>query len=360
MRLGLIGLAIAIGLLSWAGQEPGTGSAQGLMTMEGKVVNGTGGATLPDGLMVLVLVADQEGRAVHSAQAIADETGGFQIPALPVMDGARYSFSVEYAGVRYGTVLSVVDLPEQLEITVYETTSDVSAVVVTKQVTVLAQIDRKEQEISAIEFIRLTNESDRTVMPDLANPAQMSFLRFSLPPQTSDLNVNSDLPSGEIINVGTGFAITSPVIPGDHSVEYSYVFPYRDRVLSFRQAFHQGAQVYQVLIPDRFSQIRVEPLERVSSLNIQGTAYHAWEQRGFLRGQEVSLSLRNLPQPGLLVRVQKAAATGVIWHFTLPGVLGVALASLLIFAAFKSPAHSAAGETGPVAEEPTSKGPGVE
>ena len=54
----------------------------------------------------------------------------------------------------------------------------------------------------------------------------MSFLRFSLPPGTHDLDVQSNLPSREIISVGSGFAVTSPVTPGGHSVEFSYIFPY--------------------------------------------------------------------------------------------------------------------------------------
>lgn len=339
----LLGLAVLIALVVLAGNYCGVSWAQEQQAVGGTVENGTAGGSVPAGLIVLVLAADEEGRAVYSGQAATDEIGRFQVPGLPVVDGARYSFRVDYAGVSYGVVVAAAGLSEEVRLTVYGTTSDGSAIQVTNQVTVIAQVDKKEREIAAIEFVRLTNRGDRTVLPDLANPAQMGFLRFSLPPRVRDLNVNSDLPSGEIISVGTGFALTSNVIPGDHSVEYSYVFPYRGDAVSYRQSFHQGAEVYQVLVPGRFSQIEVDPLKQVSSLNIQGTAYQAWEKRGFQRGEEVVVNLGNLPQPSLPERLQKSVTNGILWQFALPGVLGAVLASLLLFGAFRGPVGSSAG-----------------
>jgi hypothetical protein len=197
----------------------------------------------------------------------------------------------------------------------------------------------------------LANESDRTLLPDVSNPAMMSFLRFSLPPGTHDLDVQSNLPSREIISVGSGFAVTSPVIPGGHSVEFSYIFPYEGDAISYRQPLLQGAEVYQVLVPDRLAPVRVGGLNKVEPVQIQDTQYQAWEGRGISLGQGVELELMELPEPSLPDRIEKTVTSASLWHAMLPGALAAFLAVLLLFGAFQGrvglrAVPTAAGEPG--------------
>ncbi|MCH9018098.1 MAG: carboxypeptidase regulatory-like domain-containing protein, partial [Chloroflexi bacterium] len=228
--------------------EPG--SAQEVVSIKGRVVNGTSGAEAPGALPVLLLATDQDGRVAATAQGLTDDTGGFEFGDLPLLDAGQYIFSVDYAGVRYGEVLSPEETSGGVEIQVFETTRDVTVVQVTRQVLVIAGVDRTEREISAIEFVLLANETDRTLLPDLTNLEQISFLRFALPPQPAELNVQSDLPGGDVVSIGTGFALTSPIIPGAHSIDFSYTFPYDAETLSYRQSLVQGASVFQVLVPE--------------------------------------------------------------------------------------------------------------
>ena len=325
--------AAAIGQGASFAQEP-----LGVGTVNGQVVNGTSGGRPPAQLLVLVLATDGSGGLVATGQAFSDQSGRFTVTELPLLESGRYIFSVDYAGVMYTATLGHGDLARDLRITVYESTEDVSVVQVTKQVQVIAEVDKKDREVEAIEFVLLTNESDRTLVPNLANPAQMSFLRFSLPPQAYNLKVQSDLPSREIISVGTGFAVTSPVLPGGHSVEFSYFFPYRGNAVSYRQALLQGAEVYQVLVPKRLPTIRLAPLEREASVNIEEVEYQVWEAREINPGQGIILELNGLPEPGLVDRVEKSLTNATTWHVALPGALGAVLAFLLLFGALK--AHS--------------------
>ena len=151
----------------------------------------------------------------------------------------------------------------------------------------------------------MANRSDRTLVPNLDNPAQMSFLRFSLPPQSFDLNVQSGLEGRDIIPVGTGFAVTSPVPPGEHSVEFSYFFTYEGNTVAYRQGLHQGADIYQALVPEGLASVRVSPLELANPMNIQDTRYQVWEAEEIGPGQGLMLEFTGLPQPGLLGRVGK-------------------------------------------------------
>jgi hypothetical protein len=317
-------------------RAPGAINAQETVTVSGVVLNGTGGGAVPSGVTVLMLVSGQDGGLVSTGQTVTDVRGRFQFDQAPLLPGARYSFSADFQRVFYNAVLGPEDLSEDVQLTVYETTQDVSLVKVTRQVLVIAEVDGKDREVAAIEFVRLSNAGDRTLLPDLANVQRLSFLRFSLPPLAEELNVQSDLPGGEIISIGTGFALTSVVLPGDHSVEFSFRFPYQGDSVSYRQSLLQGADVYQVLIPERLGQVVVLPLAPLPPVNIQGTSYRAWGGSGFGPGQGIDLKLTNLPQPSWGARLESSFTGGAFWRVAIPSVLGALLASLLLFGGFRA------------------------
>jgi len=347
----LFSLVLIASTLLAVGLKPEIGSAQEVVNVKVRVVNGTAGAEPPAQLPILLLATGLDGRVAATAQGQTDDAGGFEFGDLPLLNGGQYVFSVDYAGVLYTHVLSPEELSEGVQIDVYETTQDVTVVQIRRQVMVIAGVDRSQREISAIEFVLLANDSDRTLLPDVSNPAMLSFLRFSLPPGSHDLDVQSNLPSREVISVGSGFAVTSPVVPGGHSVEFSYIFPYEGNALSYRQPLLQGAEVYQVLVPERLAPIRLGALDKVEPVRIQGTEYQAWESRGVSPGQGVALELMELPEPSLPDRFERAITSANLWRVLLPGMLGAFLAALLALGAirgrvFLAVSSEASGEPG--------------
>ena len=187
--------------------------------------------------------------------------------------------------------------------------------------------------ITAAIFVNLSNESDRTLLPDLTNvgPGRFSFLRFSLPPLAEELDVQSNLVGGQIIPTGSGFALTAPVTPGKHYISYSFRFPYQGNALSYKQSLLQGADVFQVLIPQRLSEIQVVTLEPMPSLNAAGPSYLVWERAELVPGQGVEVELANLPRSNPLSRWGRAATDVSFWQVALPAAMGAALAGLLIY-----------------------------
>ena len=295
------------------------------------MVNGTAGADLPDDLSVLMLITDADGRLAGTGQARPDEEGRFAFPDVEIIEGGIYTVSVDHLGVFYGTKLTVDGLADGLVLTIYETTKDASIIQVERQVMVIAAVDKNSQTVSAIEFVRITNPTDRTLLPDLTNLEQISFLRFALPPQPAELNVQSDLPGGDIVSIGTGFALTSPVIPGDHSIDFSYTFPYDGETLSYRQSLVQGAGIFQVLVPESFPDLAVPGLDRIEPVNIQGTQYRAFEGRDFPPRQGFQLEITGLPLPGVWARFSNSVTGGRFWQIAIPSALGATLAAMLLW-----------------------------
>ncbi len=237
--LGAVVLAAAIAL---AATGVGSSRAQESITVKGDVVNGTQGAgPFVAELPVLLLLSAQDGSLAATGQTTTDPAGRFRFAQVDLLEGGTYTLGVEYAGVLYRTILTARDLERELHLTVYETTEDLSVVAVTRQLMVVADVDEEGRQVAATELVRLVNRGDRTLLPAPLESGRMSFLRFSLPSQASELSVQSDLPPGEVISVGTGFALTSPVAPGDHAIEFSYLFPYSGDRVSYRQNLPQGA-----------------------------------------------------------------------------------------------------------------------
>lgn len=320
---------------------PPTVLTQESVSLTGQVANGTAGGAATDGLTVLLLVLDGGGGLISTGQTTTGTKGEFEIMDVPVVAGGSYLLDVEYKGAPYQVILSEEQLLEQVRLTVYETSTQVSVIRLKRQVMVITGVDPQAREITAMEFVRVFNPGDRTVVPDLSGGTPMGFLRFSLPPESTDLSVNSDLPSREIISVGTGFAVTSPISPGDHSIEFSYRFPFRDGLFSYRQNLLQGAEIFQVMAPQEFTQLQVSPLTPVETVDIQGTQYRVWEASNLAPGEGFVLELANLPRPSLVARVRASISNTGFWTTSIPTLMGAVLASLLLFAILTKPPSTA-------------------
>ncbi len=302
-----------------------------VVSIRGRIVNGTPGVQVPGNLAVLMLVTGPDGALTETGQTAPGQGGLFEFADVEMIEGGSYTLSVDYGGVFYGTTLTTTELEQEITLTVFEPTRDATVISVGRHVMVLAAVDDKDRVVTAFEFAEVSNLSDRTLQPDLTNQARISFLRFALPPEASDLNVESTLRGGDIIAIPTGFALTSPVPPGEHSVVFNYSFPYDESSLSYRQSLVQGASVFQVLVPDRMTGVSVPGLTAVPPVNIQGTSYRTWEGLDIPPGLGIELVITGLPEPGVWTRFGNSVTDVMYWQIAIPSAVGATLASLLVW-----------------------------
>ena len=137
--------------------------------------------------------------------------------------------------------------------------------------------------------------------------------------------------------MGTGFAVTAPVPPGDHEITYTYLFPYQGDSVAFSQRLIQGAEQYQLLAPVALSQIQVSPLEAKPRIDVGGATYLVWEAGQVLPGRGVTLQITQLPQPSLTTRLTKQVSGVDLWLTLIPAALAVALGTLLLWAWLRAP-----------------------
>ena len=341
-------LILTVVLLFWSlGAVLASPPTQETVEVSGKVVNGTAGFSAPGDLLVLMLVTGPDGTLTGTGQAPAEPDGSFVFDDVRLVSGGVYTFSVDYGGVFYGLTLTSEQLAGEQVIAVYEPTEDAGIITVDRQVMVVTGFDVSQRMATVTEFVRFTNPTDRTLQPNLetARPGMFSFMRFALPPDAADVTVQSSLRGGEIISVGSGFALTAPVPPGEHSVDFAYTFPYEDGSMAYRNSLPQGADIFQILVPDRWEGVEISGLEARPPVGIQEGVYRAWEGREIPPGPGVELRLDGLPQPGIAARIGAELSGSNFWLTAIPSAMGVVLLGLLVLGLLRRnrPAVSAGG-----------------
>ena len=321
------GLALAVTALVLVG----TAAAQESSVISGRAINGTIGTAPPDGLEVTLHVIANTG-IVNVARATTDADGRFEFTGVEALEGASYAVAARYGDILYSVNLSPDFFLAPVEIIVYEPTGVIDDIVVESDVLLLRGAKESKDSITAIEVITLTNTSDRAFIPDLSQPAMMQFLRFSRPPEALELEVASDMPGGQVITVGTGFAISSPVTPGEHRVSYSYRMPYDGDSLEFSHSFPMGARTFRLLVEAGTGGVLAPPLVTATSpVDLGGQEYMAWEASNLPPAARFNIGLDGLPQPSLGSRIKEGITDGPYLTAALPALVGAVMLAILAY-----------------------------
>ena len=307
--------------------------AQENFTVMGQVVNETQGGSIGSKLEILLHMLDQESGQFVTLETMTDERGEFQFENILFFKNGTYFVTADYHGIRYNTTIDPSSLRNKVRLSVYETTRDISTVRVEHHSLVLINVDQRTQSATAASFVRLTNDTDLTIVPDLENvgPGKFSFLRFSLPPNADNLDVQSSLTGSQIIPMGSGFALAAQILPGSHDISFSYEFTYDGTDLAYKHGLLQGAGLFQILIPQSLSDIQVGLLDTDTPQSISNESYLIWEIANLNPGQNQTVILSNLPKPNLIDRVIAASANPDTWLLAIPIGMGSILILLLIW-----------------------------
>ena len=325
------------------------------VTVVGKVADGTAGQESPAGLEVTLHVIGGDG-GVDVSAATTDGDGRFLFPGVEVVEGSSYTISTSYREILYSQNLEPANLSLPVELTVYEATGSLDSIRVQTDVLLISRADSGEGTLTVVEVVTLVNSGDRTFVPDLSEPGSMSFLRFSRPAGARELEVASDLSGGEVVTVGTGFALTVPVKPGAHQVSYTYRLPYEGGRLEFEHSFPMGADTFQLLLNEEAGTLLpVAGLATLPPPDVSG--YSAWGAQQQGPGSRMTLKLEDLPRPPWHERLGEALDDGPYLKTGLPAALGLVMAGLLIYVlAFRSRAGALASESGRASIQATGTG----
>ncbi|MBI4496717.1 MAG: hypothetical protein HY689_02315 [Chloroflexi bacterium] len=285
-------VALALALPHPAAAEP-----SGVIT--GQVVNRTASGGSVAGVEVTLYTFRNE--AQHAQRTTtADADGNFRFEGLETTSEYVYQVVTLYAGLPYGSGVITFD-PEESEqsvqVGVYETTQENPGIYAETASLIIAGIDPETETMLALEIVELVNPSDRTFLPTPGGPqGPMGLVRFSLPPDATDLTAQMGMTQEEMIQVDRGFAMMAPLPPGPREVMYAYRFPYKDGQVSFSKNLLYGARVFTLLTVEGAGQVSSPQLVPQDPAQIQGRQYAHLRGSDLAPNSALEVTLTGLPQ----------------------------------------------------------------
>ena len=271
------------------------------VTLSGSVVNGTDGATLPEELEVFLLVIDEaEESIIQRVSTIVDADGTFTIDAPELEPGQFYRVVADDGVYTPYKDITDPDVQPSPTLTVFNRTTELDDIALDSYGVVFPVIDPAGRSIAVLAAVSLNNNGDEVFVADLADPALtgVKLLRFNLPEGYAALNVESDLPSGNVMEINTGFALSNPVPPGEWDLVISYTATYDQNSLSYPFRLPFGARQVSFLIPEGQGELTGRDLQRVDTVVLNDTTYVQYEGADYERGAQLDVVITGLPNPG--------------------------------------------------------------
>ena len=273
-----------------------------MRTLSGRVVNGTEGGEAPAGLTVFALVIDEDAESiVERVESVTEADGSFAIDVARVSGGRFYRVVADDGVYTPFVDLLPADAGKEITLTVYDRTASLDEISVTTYSIVIPAIDEDNEVLGVLAAVNLVNSGDEVYLADLTDPNLTGFnlMRFNLPAGFQQLTVESDLPSGNVMEIDTGFAISNPVPPGEYSMVISYSASFADGVFEYPFRLPFGAKSVTVLIPEGSGEVTGLGLTRADTAVIGDARYVQYEGSSYERRAELGLRITGLPRPNV-------------------------------------------------------------
>ncbi len=304
----------------------------------GKVTNGTEGGIVPEDLEVLLLSIDlTNNQIIEQKSTTVDEDGIFRFDNL--VSGPDLSYRVVANSGNYtpSVDLASVENWENVRLNIYDETLSLDDITISSYVMMIPTIDARNRQVGVLTVINVNNLGDEVWTPDLTDPALTGFdlLRFNLPDGFTDLSIESELPAGNILEIGTGFALTNPIPPGEAAILISYIVPYEGDSFEFTLKLPYGADQVRMLLPDDGGTISADGFNATESVVVAESVFNQFEASDFAVGDELVAKFSGLPQPTPLQQLSDFF-TGRTYVIIIIWIVGIAFLAVLGYAMYSS------------------------
>jgi hypothetical protein len=204
--------------------------------------------------------------------------GGVRFREIDRSPGLVYIASSAHLGVRYfADPISVFDGIEQpVLVTVYEITSDPSAIRISGDNMVILGPAGEAGTINVMQVTTVENVSDRTFVGDRGAESAIA-LRLPLPDQAFDVEAmhapGSLLEDPESRNLYS----TLPILPGSDNLVLTYRLLYRNRQYLLAKTYAYPAEVVRLLVPEGISSELDHSWVSAVGTEVAGVAYETFE-----------------------------------------------------------------------------------
>jgi hypothetical protein len=271
--------------------------------ISGRVLNGTSSGEAVGGVAVTVSMLDGPNKRVVST-VTTDSTGAYLVGNLQTGAGLAYFASATYQGVTFTSepVAAVSGRDMQTDVTVYEAASDSTKLTVTRQSIVLAGADRQSGLLTIVESYHIRNDSPAAYVGDASSGHQQS-LQLPLFQGARSLAPLDGFTLDDAIQTTRGFALTSPVLPGDSVVSFTYDVPFQSQSLALRRAVAYRTDLTELILPGSV-QVTSPQLSAHGQVQLGGRSFDTIQATNLAAGSPIVVDLSGLPaQSRSLVRL---------------------------------------------------------
>ncbi|HIF72079.1 MAG TPA: hypothetical protein EYQ61_05960 [Dehalococcoidia bacterium] len=303
----------------------------------GIVVNGTDGGSVPTDMEVLLMSIDlSTNQIIPSSSTVVDEDGIFRFRGLLSDPGLSYRVVADS-----GIYTPSVDMANQenwgnVQLTIYDDTTSLEDITLSSYVMMIPTIDARTRQLGVLSVINVDNRSDRIWIPNIDDPnlTGLDLLRFNLPDGFTDLSIESELPTGNILEINSGFAMTNPIPPGEAAILISYIISYEADGFEFGLKMPYGVDKVRMLLPDGGGSITGNGLGGIESVVVAESVFNSVEGINYAVDDVLNMVFSELPQPTALQSLSeffkgRTYVIVIIWivGLALLGILGCALYS---------------------------------
>lgn len=259
----------------------------------GTLANGTAGASAPNRMPLTLYALDSEASTIMFTRTVTSDVGGrFVLDQLDPSPTIIYAVHVPYQKADYYSDLVTFahgDLTVTMPITVYETTVDASAVQI-EQMHLFFEFT--PGRVVAGQLFIVTNSGDRAYLG-----AEGTSVRFSLPPNATNVSFEDGAPGGRFQLVAGGFADTEAVTPGVGAAEIlvSFELPYDGKKLDLDLTAAYPIRNVNVLVPEGGVMLTSGQLAATGSRDTQNGKMLHFVGGGLAAGQAFALQLSGAP-----------------------------------------------------------------
>ena len=270
---------------------------EGNGAISGRVQNGTAGG-VPVGSLTVTLRHFAGMQLAEERQTQTGPDGSFRFDGLPTSPQDAYLVVVRYAGVDY--VSGMVQLhqqPEQtVDLTVYETTTDPSAVRIASRSLVIAGASPELRAVDIMDILIVENSGDRTYLGDRSGVV----LSIPLPRGAQEIRPQPGFDYGQPRLEDGVLLTTGPLPPGSQTVVLSYTVPYEGTRATLSIGTAMPTSTLRALVRDGTYRLSSRSLIDTGTVEVSGVTYRVLVIDAPVVGDMHVVQLSGLPRTGLL------------------------------------------------------------
>jgi mono/diheme cytochrome c family protein len=258
-----------------------------------QLINGSGGDAPSDAPVTLYGFDNMQN--TYSETLSSGENGVYTFTNVIMPEGRVFLAGTDYASGTYGSDIVTVDpaTPNlSLQITVYESTTDVS-LLTTDRVHIFFDFT-DPQNVQVIEVFIISNPTKQSIV---APTQDGTVVTFPLPQGYTKLQFQEGELGIRYEEVSQGFADKMTVNPGagQYQVIFAFQMPY-DHKLNFVQPMFLPTSAVVVLVPDNGVKVNSPMLQDGGTQDISGSSYRMYNGSSLIAGSSLEFTLSGNPK----------------------------------------------------------------